>query len=911
MPEERAHEPPRTGRVSTGNTGVDTMLEGGLVPRRPYLIVGPSGTGKTTLALQFLIDGARRGERTLFVTTEEPPNEVRLNHRALGSSLDDVEVFDAIPDIMRYERTPFKDIASVRAVTPFREVPLEIRRSPELSAVEVTMTWLEQMMRSEVPRRGYSRIAIDSLTALQYFCMKGFDPVAGAQAFLRFLSDLRVTTILTVESPLEDVETPERMLARGEIRLFRWELDGRTVRAIGVEKFRGSSHDVRLHPYRIGSRGLDVNLDVTISRDTRQILETPLPPPEAVSSPVPPIPEGTSSPVDPLGDGVRDLVLAGAEVGPVRTEIEAALGAAVAGETDRLQGHISRAAALVVAAGEGLHDRLKDTVPNDAVVAGAYQRIRQRNEAARAGLPPTTLPPPKLVGAQLEWVLSLLPRTAPGGSGGTPTVVPPATMEAPANAPGAPETPAGEPFGLALADRPSRLTPDRPVVSVPAVLGLPPSEPESLPPISVSGGEPLKELTTDALTASRRTDLGTQSGMAGEGARDPEVLASTSRASVASDPRSDRPIELRPLTLEAESASPRAPPPRPEMAETGRVGEPTSTLPAPPMAPPSTSDEAAPTPSIAHGRSEPTGILAGPMEATASPAVPAAGPPSLPVGEIAERAPRAPEETLLPPEDRSAPPTGRLPSPPTAMARRPPLPTVASMAPRPSPRRTPSRASTAPAAAIATARAAVPFATAGAEAGPPAGSPTVAPVPPVAAPPAVDAGPVSPSSPVSAPAGGSVFPAPSPLAPPEAPGSPATAAVPRRRRRTSTPRKKAAAPAPAESVPTETPLVTSTSAEGGAVEGTIAPAVPLVEGAVAAGSTKPKRRPARKRKAPRVLAAKPGPLPPESSDPSGGDPPPVAARDPPTDPIPRSSSEAPPSPPSEPPPEPPPPSEPS
>jgi KaiC/GvpD/RAD55 family RecA-like ATPase len=269
-------DPPAQGadpRISTGNPGLDTMLEGGVIARRPYLIVGPAGTGKTTLALQFLCEGVRRGERCLLVTIEEPPNEARLNHQGLGAEFDRVEVFDAIPDVMRYERVPFKDISAVRAATPFGRVPLVIRRTPELTGVEVTITALEQMLRSEVARRGYTRVVIDSLTALQYFCMKGFNEVAGAQTFLRFLSELRVTTFLTVESPLEDVDTTERMLARGEIRLFRWELDDSTVRAIGVEKFRGGSHDIRLHPYRIGPAGLDINLTVTVSRDTRRIIE--------------------------------------------------------------------------------------------------------------------------------------------------------------------------------------------------------------------------------------------------------------------------------------------------------------------------------------------------------------------------------------------------------------------------------------------------------------------------------------------------------------------------------------------------------------------------------------------------------------------------------------------------------------
>ncbi|MGA7922983.1 MAG: ATPase domain-containing protein [Thermoplasmata archaeon] len=375
-------------RISTGVESLDTILYGGLVAHRPYLVVGPSGTGKTTLALKFLTEGVRRGERVLLVTLEEPPNEVKANHHSLQPELDSVYVFDAIPDVMRYERAPFKDIATVRQSAPFRDVSDSIRKSPELASVEITFSALEQTLRSEVTRRHYTRIVIDSLTALQYFCMKGFDETIGAQTFLRFLSDLKVTTLLTVESPLEDVETPERLLARGEIRLFRWELEGQTVRAVGVEKFRGSPHDTRLHPYRIGPQGLDVNLAVTISRDTR--LTAPVPS-EGTPELEPTTDLTLPSSVGSWGQDLVDLGLVGADLHGVRATLARA-AESVHGVDPSLAPELilqarGEIASLVQQFSRHSHDQMGHVGPEQRE---AMHRLGARATEARVGLPPGT-----------------------------------------------------------------------------------------------------------------------------------------------------------------------------------------------------------------------------------------------------------------------------------------------------------------------------------------------------------------------------------------------------------------------------------------------------------------------------------------------------------------------------------------
>src|SRR2546430_470259 len=75
-------------RVKTGVVGLDTMLNGGLLPARPYVISGPTGSGKTILALHFLLEGLRQQEPCLLVTLDEPPIEVKANMGTFGWNLD-------------------------------------------------------------------------------------------------------------------------------------------------------------------------------------------------------------------------------------------------------------------------------------------------------------------------------------------------------------------------------------------------------------------------------------------------------------------------------------------------------------------------------------------------------------------------------------------------------------------------------------------------------------------------------------------------------------------------------------------------------------------------------------------------------------------------------------------------------
>src|SRR5436853_5568132 len=105
-------------RISTGSEGLDDILGGGFDPDRLYLYEGRPGTGKTTIALQFLLEGVRQGERVLYITLSETQKELRLVARRHGWSLSGVDVFELVP--------PETTLDPERELTVFHPAELEL-----------------------------------------------------------------------------------------------------------------------------------------------------------------------------------------------------------------------------------------------------------------------------------------------------------------------------------------------------------------------------------------------------------------------------------------------------------------------------------------------------------------------------------------------------------------------------------------------------------------------------------------------------------------------------------------------------------------------------------------------------------------------------------------------------------------
>jgi KaiC/GvpD/RAD55 family RecA-like ATPase len=91
-------QPTAVPRVSTGSAGLDDILTGGLPSGRMYLLEGEPGTGKTTLAMKFLLTGAVEGVSTLYITLSETAEELRSSSATHGWDISRVQMLELIPE---------------------------------------------------------------------------------------------------------------------------------------------------------------------------------------------------------------------------------------------------------------------------------------------------------------------------------------------------------------------------------------------------------------------------------------------------------------------------------------------------------------------------------------------------------------------------------------------------------------------------------------------------------------------------------------------------------------------------------------------------------------------------------------------------------------------------------------------
>ena len=220
-------------RVSTGISGLDEILHGGLIPAQAYLIRGGPGTGKTTLGLHFLSAGVVRGEQSLFITLGEPEAQLRRNAQSLGLDLNGVNFLDLSPSSEFFIKVQTYDIFS----------PAEVEREP------ITQKIIEQVHFLQP-----QRIFLDAITQFRYLSTDAFQFHKQVLSFLRFLLEQEATVLFTSEGHQNAPDDDLQFISDSVIHLDN-SLQGRSLQ---VSKFRGSSFRSGQHSMRLTNQGIEV-----------------------------------------------------------------------------------------------------------------------------------------------------------------------------------------------------------------------------------------------------------------------------------------------------------------------------------------------------------------------------------------------------------------------------------------------------------------------------------------------------------------------------------------------------------------------------------------------------------------------------------------------------------------------------
>lgn len=219
-------------KAKTGIWGLDNVLSGGLSRGHVFLVEGAPGTGKTTIALQFLMEGARAGERCLYITLSETERELRDGAASHGWKLDDgIEVFELLP--------PESLLDS--------EQQQSLLYSSDLELGEATKQIFEAVDRYQP-----SRVVLDSLSEIRLLAQSSLRYRRQILAIKHYFAKFNTTVMLLDDLTADVADKTVHSVAHGVIRLEElaptYGAERRRARVIkyrGV-KFRGGYHDVTI-----------------------------------------------------------------------------------------------------------------------------------------------------------------------------------------------------------------------------------------------------------------------------------------------------------------------------------------------------------------------------------------------------------------------------------------------------------------------------------------------------------------------------------------------------------------------------------------------------------------------------------------------------------------------------------------
>ncbi len=229
--------PDPTSRISMGIPGLDNILDGGLTSGRVYLIEGNPGTGKTTLSLQFLLEGLRKGEPGLYITLSETEEELRAVAATHNWSLDKLSLYELVNEL---------------GIDPDSEQSVL-----HPSEVELGETTRDVMRRVEEVRP--LRVVFDSLSELRLLAQSPLRYRRQILALKQFFSTRECTVLMLDDRTADGHDLQLHSIAHGVVTLEQVPRDfGSERRRLRVVKMRGIKFRGGYHDFILDTGGLVV-----------------------------------------------------------------------------------------------------------------------------------------------------------------------------------------------------------------------------------------------------------------------------------------------------------------------------------------------------------------------------------------------------------------------------------------------------------------------------------------------------------------------------------------------------------------------------------------------------------------------------------------------------------------------------
>lgn len=224
--------------AATGIVGLDDVLSGGFQRNRLYMVEGVPGAGKTTLALQFLLNGVQRGETVLYVTLSETQDELGAVAQSHGWSLDGMHIRELVP--------------GEECLRPDEQYTV-------FHPSEVELSDTTKLILSDVERMRPTRLVLDSLSEMRLLTGSSLRYRRQILALKQFFAGNECTVLM-----LDDLTTPDhdlqvQSIAHAVVRLEQMNPEyGAERRRLSVLKYRGVKFRGGFHDYVIRRGGIAV-----------------------------------------------------------------------------------------------------------------------------------------------------------------------------------------------------------------------------------------------------------------------------------------------------------------------------------------------------------------------------------------------------------------------------------------------------------------------------------------------------------------------------------------------------------------------------------------------------------------------------------------------------------------------------